>query len=346
MKIIFKQAIDGLVFTSIVQNERGYISVEGRQQHPLVYNGLDIMALHLVSVAEATPIHFKANLLYYIKNLDRQAFVNAPTLTEDQFNRGYILQALKLRWEEHCKSVKKARKYDIKELELQLQQQMRRAPDGAESLIGNRRMKDWPIRKKFWEAVERIEAKIALLQVVPAWLELPQWEAYVEEIMPPAEAYWADKLAQLKAIPDGTYWLTEEPGSEDYVLINGEQFPCKMESCDPMWVYVNTGDAEYLVFRDRELAGQQARDYWADMAEHDKAEFTCMVGESNLIDWAFGKPAGPGSTKVKSLRDWLDLWLNTPEEQWAGYDGKEVPIELSPALAEDWGTFTVGYRTN
>lgn len=73
-----------------------------------------------------------------------------------------------------------------------------------------------------------------------------------------------------------------------------------------------------------ETAGQNARDYWEDMAQNDKSEFICMVGEGTLVSWCLGDYAGPGTTKVSSLEEWLDLWLDTPEEHFASYDGEEI----------------------
>lgn len=85
---------------------------------------------------------------------------------------------------------------------------------------------------------------------------------------------------------------------------------------------------EYVIFKSQENAGQDARAYWADMAENDKREFACMVGEKTLVSWALGEYAGPGTAKVSSLGDWLDLWLDTPEEHFASYDGSECRIEF------------------
>jgi hypothetical protein len=39
------------------------------------------------------------------------------------------------------------------------------------------------------------------------------------------------------------------------------------------------------------------------------------LGAETLIRWALGMPAGPGSAQVCSLNEWLDLWLETPEEE-------------------------------
>ena len=105
---------------------------------------------------------------------------------------------------------------------------------------------------------------------------------------------------------------------------------------------------EYIVAESAEVAGQAARARWAEMAEHDPAEFRCMVGDQALIAWALGQPAGPGSTKVTSLDAWLDLHLDTPEEEFAGYDGEHCDVErVGSELADELGFVpTVAYRTN
>src|SRR6185369_7834653 len=77
---------------------------------------------------------------------------------------------------------------------------------------------------------------------------------------------------------------------------------------------------EFIVAESSEEAGKSARERWADMAENDPKEFTCMVGEETLVQWGLGRSAGPGSTSVCSLEEWLDLWLDTPEEEFASYD--------------------------
>jgi len=109
------------------------------------------------------------------------------------------------------------------------------------------------------------------------------------------------------------------------------------------YTYIEADGAEYMVFADTEDAGEQAREYWADMAENDPIEFACIVGEETLIQWGMGHFAGPGTTKVESLGEWLDLWLDTPEEHWASYDGDECSFECKHP---DLDHFTVAYRTN
>lgn len=108
------------------------------------------------------------------------------------------------------------------------------------------------------------------------------------------------------------------------------------------------GRDEYIVSRSRKNAGKAARTRWKDMAENDPSEFKSMVGEASLVAWALGQPAGPGGAKVRSLKEWLDLYLDHPEEEWATYDGKQRDIkEVSPALRKHLGfTPKVAYRSN
>src|SRR6056297_1101453 len=82
--------------------------------------------------------------------------------------------------------------------------------------------------------------------------------------------------------------------------------------------------AEYQVFSDHDAAGKAAKEYWEDMKDNDKEEFKCLVGTDNILAWAMGEYAGSGSNQVNSMEDWFDLWLDTPEEQWASYDGEEI----------------------
>ena len=87
------------------------------------------------------------------------------------------------------------------------------------------------------------------------------------------------------------------------------------------------GRREWMVFASREEAGREARGYWADMAENDPTEFRHMVGDESLVQWALGRPAGPGTTRVRSLDAWLDLHLDLPEEHFASYDGEEREVK-------------------
>lgn len=104
----------------------------------------------------------------------------------------------------------------------------------------------------------------------------------------------------------------------------------------------------YHLFESNEAAGYAARQYWADMAENDPEEIGAMLGNDCLIAWALGRPYAPGSRMVSSLDEWLDLWTEFPEEQWAGYDHTEVDAERPSAHLHDLIGFdpTVAYRVN
>jgi len=100
---------------------------------------------------------------------------------------------------------------------------------------------------------------------------------------------------------------------------------------------------EYYLFPDTETAGKAAHEYWADMAKNDPKEFACLVGEETLVQWGLGQYAGPGSTQVANLAEWLDLHLTVPEEHFASYDGVEREFKSKhPEFAQ----YTIAYRHN
>ena len=100
---------------------------------------------------------------------------------------------------------------------------------------------------------------------------------------------------------------------------------------------------EFYLAENSEEAGEKAREYWENMAQDDPKEFTCLVGEKTLVQWGLGQYAGPGSTQVKSLSEWLDLWLNTPREHFASYDSIEREFKCKHP---DWAGYNVAYRHN
>lgn len=111
---------------------------------------------------------------------------------------------------------------------------------------------------------------------------------------------------------------------------------------------IRIGRWEYYIAQDSEEAGEKAREYWEDLAHDDPKEFTYLIGEETLIQWGLGQYAGPGSTQVCNLQEWLDLWLDTPEEQWASYDGHERDCRINKNLQEELGYTNrcVCYRNN
>lgn len=108
------------------------------------------------------------------------------------------------------------------------------------------------------------------------------------------------------------------------------------------------GGRSWIVFEDAETAGQAARDYWAEMVQDDPEQFREMVGTESLTRWALGQSAGPGNAQVCSLEAWLDLYLDIPEEHFAGYDGEECEVDAVSADAEEEIGFAPGvaYRSN
>ena len=73
---------------------------------------------------------------------------------------------------------------------------------------------------------------------------------------------------------------------------------------------------EIHLFKDEEEAGEYARDYWKDFIDDDHESAVEILGASTLIAWALGRYAGPGTSKVRSLEEWLDLYLDSPGEHF------------------------------
>lgn len=138
----------------------------------------------------------------------------------------------------------------------------------------------------------------------------------------------------------------EEDEEEDPVLftIDGDEvtYIRSVHALDGGGAEVQTDEGEFIMFPDLETAGQAARAYWKSIAEDDPSEFTCMVGESTLVAWALGQSAGPGTTHVNSLEEWLDLWLDTPEEHFASYDSTERSVEDVTQEAQEEIGFSPG----
>lgn len=135
----------------------------------------------------------------------------------------------------------------------------------------------------------------------------------------------------------------------DSITIDGETFePDDVREGGEGVAWITVGRREFYVALDSETAGHEARRRWAEMAEDDPLEFEMMVGAATLVQWALGRSAGPGTSKVRSLSEWLDLWVDTPAEQFASYDGEERTIErVGFELAERLGFIpTVAYRQN
>lgn len=353
MNITFKQFTDGLVHTIVItDSDRNYISIENwSSQLNWEYQGHNLLQLHLHDSTTGVPMHFEANLQWRLAQgtLDglTHAKEYAPGLTEDQYWKlgGYANlyklaneALIAIRKREKALSDRKpaiVKKYGDKSRK-------------AKWLPGWTKGEDIALARDYWTKHDGLVAEIEAWEQSAHRKNTITYLELLNEILKPAAEYWAAELAWLKSIPDGTIWLTDEPvATEDdlYLVIDGERIPCTVKQYGEA-LYADTGDQEFILFKNKETAGEAARQRWVDMYEHDKKEFVCMVGEESLLAWAMGELAGPGTTKVKSLQDWFDLWLNTPEEEFASYDGKEVQLSVSPAFAAEYGEMTVGYRTN
>ena len=122
--------------------------------------------------------------------------------------------------------------------------------------------------------------------------------------------------------------------------------PDDIDNPDDTSAHVEIEGERWILFKDEEAAGETVRERWADMAAHDPQEFACMVGQETLVAWALGQWAGPGSTQVQSLSEWLDLVADNPAEELASYDGVQVDVSnVTPGVVDALGfTPYVAYR--
>ncbi|KPL02536.1 MAG: hypothetical protein AMK75_02570 [Planctomycetes bacterium SM23_65] len=123
--------------------------------------------------------------------------------------------------------------------------------------------------------------------------------------------------------------VCEEPEDDSVptITIDGEKLEIGHVYPHDGGALISADGREYVVFPDRETAGEAARAYWRSLAKNDTREFICLVGEGTLIAWALGQPAGPGYRKVCSLQEWLDYWAENPEEHWSSWDGSEYEVD-------------------
>jgi len=174
-----------------------------------------------------------------------------------------------------------------------------------------------------------------------------------DEAIVEAEEYLNDNCA-----PEG-FFFGSQPDSSDWglwpicdswIVIDGEWLEVDdvNDSGYARLGLLGMGRLEYYVAKDEDAAGEAAKAYWKDLAEHDRQEFVCIVGEENLVAWALGEWAGPGSTQVRSLEEWFDLHKDVPEEHWASYDGDSCTVDdCSEELIEQLGFKpTIAYRHN
>ena len=131
------------------------------------------------------------------------------------------------------------------------------------------------------------------------------------------------------------------------ITIDGEM--CEIQKVHSDWGYlpmIETDNGDYYLAENSGHAGEQARDYWEAMAQDDPKEFAAIIGTEALISWGLGQFAGPGSAKVKGLNEWLDLWLDIPEEHFAGYDDAECDVDAICGIDHDTLEFFTSHNTD
>lgn len=94
---------------------------------------------------------------------------------------------------------------------------------------------------------------------------------------------------------------------------------------------------EWLLFRSEAAAGRRARKFMAELARRDTREFARLIGGKKvLVRWSLGRPAGPGTVKVCSLKAYLDLWLTDfaalYDVEPEGHLIEDYPIEIEDDL--------------
>lgn len=120
-----------------------------------------------------------------------------------------------------------------------------------------------------------------------------------------------------------------------------------------------TDGPDYYIARNREEAGEAAAERWRDLVDSDPEEVIAVIGSEVLLDWALGRPNGPGNETARSLTEWIETVVyNHPEEEFGHYDGMEYDILVNESLADGLGIefqpdsvggkwmSVVGYRYN
>jgi len=95
----------------------------------------------------------------------------------------------------------------------------------------------------------------------------------------------------------------------------------------------------FIVFKSKSEAGTSSKSFWKNLASKNPYIFLEAFGGAYtnpyaeagvvLLKWALGEKAGPGSGKLKSIKEWFDLLEKEP------HYGKEEKCEISPDLVKD-----------
>jgi hypothetical protein len=91
----------------------------------------------------------------------------------------------------------------------------------------------------------------------------------------------------------------------------------------------------FIVFKSKSEAGSSSKIFWKSLATKNPYVFLESFGGSYaeagavLLKWSLGEKAGPGTGKIKSLKEWFDLLDKEP------HYGKEEKCEISPDLVSE-----------
>ena len=136
----------------------------------------------------------------------------------------------------------------------------------------------------------------------------------------------------------------------DTIIIGGEKYDIKtyyeMVFSSASVVSIETWEGEeFHIAPTSDDAGKVARERWADMAENDRGEFVCCIGEDRLVGWALGESDSFG---IHSLEEFLDVVEQHPEEELASYDCSERDVDGCSRDVIDALGFVPGvaYRSN
>ena len=72
----------------------------------------------------------------------------------------------------------------------------------------------------------------------------------------------------------------------------------------------------YNFFTSRKEAGEISHKIYEDMSIEEPEEFANEIGLPALIAWGKRESYAKGSVAVKSLTEWLDLFLKDPSDYW------------------------------
>ena len=92
----------------------------------------------------------------------------------------------------------------------------------------------------------------------------------------------------------------------------------------------------FYLFEGDDAAGDYCVENQRTLIEDDPEGAIDLIGAETLIQWALGNLAGPGSIKVNSLDEWLELFRDLPLEG-PFEEGPHQIVAVSPEIEEHLG---------